>query len=58
MPVSQCQIVREDDAPHLSHLVVLGVAAVALQIENLANASPAEDVVTAANPFGESERPQ
>ena len=55
---SQCQIVLEDGAPNLSHLVVLRVATVALQTEYLVNPRSAEDVVAAANPFRESERVQ
>jgi hypothetical protein len=39
-------------------MVVLGVAAVALQVEYLVDPRSAEDVVAAANPLRESERVQ
>ena len=56
--VSSCQTVLQDQATNLLHLVRLGITTSRLQIQDLLDSVPREDVVAASHAFREPKAPQ
>jgi hypothetical protein len=47
--------IRANQAQHLSHLIRFGFAVLRLQIDDLGDVGPREDMVIASNALGEAE---